>query len=197
MSAPTDETNAAWVEAEIPLPPPELIAFLAASERLWRLNPCLAIKSWQAAGDDAFSLRADNEANGRPIDTPVRREALPGRGFRFTYDNGLKQSSEFVVAARGDGSLLTVTERYAPVDGPDDPRAGESDKSLLPWVAAVRRHIVADARWRRIPGWRWWSERFMLSMPPRQRRIVRMILWLTAIEFVIFLALVLIMRFAA
>jgi hypothetical protein len=196
MSAPSGETNAAWVEAEIPLPPAELLAFLAASERLWRLNPCLAIESWQAAGDDAFCLRADNEANGRRVDTQVRREALAGRGFRFAYDQGLKQNSEFVVAARGEGSLLTVTERYAPVDGPDDPRAGESDPSLLPWIAAVRAHIVAGTRWRRLPGWRWWHERFMLSMPPRQRRITRMIVWLTAIEFVVFLALVLVLYVA-
>lgn len=197
MSPPPEETNAAWVEAEIPLPPAALLEFLAASERLWRLNPCLAIAAWQADGQAAFSLRADNEANGRRVDTRVQRETLPDRGFRYTYDNGLKQSSEFIVSARGDGSLLVVTERYAPVDGPDDPRAGESDTSLLPWIVAVRAHLVARARWGRIPGWRWWQERFMLSMPPRQRRIVRMIIWLTVIEFVVFLALVLIMRFAA
>jgi hypothetical protein len=197
MSPPPDATNAAWVEAEIPLSPPALFEFLAASERLWRLNPCLAIAAWQVDGEAAFSLRADNEANGRRIDTRVRREALPGRGFRFTYAAGLKQSSEFIVSARGDGSLLTVTERYAAVDGPDDPRAGESDTTLLPWIVAVRAHLVARARWDRLPGWRWWHERFMLSMPPRQRRIVRMIIWLTAIEFVVFLALVLILRVAA
>lgn len=197
MSAPPDAANAAWVEAEIPLPPAALLEFLAASERLWRLNPCLAIAAWQADGEAAFHLRADNEANGRRVDTHVRRETLPDRGFRYTYDAGLKQSSEFIVSARGDGSLLSVTERYAPVDGPEDPRVAESDTSLLPWIVAVRRHLVAAGRWRRVPGWRWWQERFMLSMPPRQRRIVRMIVWLTAIEFVVFLALVLIMRFAA
>lgn len=193
MSA-APETNAAWVEAEIPLPPAVLLEFLADSERLWRLNPCLAIASWQGS-EDGFALQADNEATGRRVEVKARRETLAD-GFRISYDSGLKLSSEFRVAPRGDGSLLTVTERYAPVDGPDDPRAGESDKSLLPWIADLRRHIVAQARWGRLPGWQWWSEQLMLSMPPRQRRIVRMVVWLTVIEFVVFLGLVVVYRLA-
>ena len=192
MSAAADETNAAWVEAEIPLPPAALLEFLADLERLWRLNPCLAIESWRDASD-GVTLSAANEANGRRSDVRLRREALPD-GFRVAYDTGLKQSSEFTVAARGAGSLLRVVERYAPVDGPDDPRAAESDTSLVPWIAALRRHLVARSRRGRIPGWHWWHEGFMLSMPPRQRRIVRLILWVTVIEFVVFVALILALR---
>lgn len=195
--APAAETNAAWVDAEIPLPVPALLAFLADSRRLWHLNPCLTVTAWQATDGDGFALSADNDANDRHLDVQVRRAALPdGTGWRFDYDNGLKQSSEFVVAACDGGALLRVTERYAPVDGPDDPRVAESDKSLLPWIVAVRAHLVATRRWGRLPGWQWWTERVMLSMPPRQRRIVRMIVWLTVIEFVIFMAAVLVLRLA-
>lgn len=190
MSA--EEANAAWVEAEIPLPPAALLAFLADRERFWRLNPWLVIESWHDEGD-GFTLRAHNEANDRRIDVRAWYEAQPD-GFRVRYGAGLKQSSEFAVSARGAGALLRVVERYAPVDGPDDPRVAESDNSLVPWIAALRRHLVARARWGRIPGWRWWNERFMLSMPPRQRRIVRMIIWLTVLEFAVFVAAVLVLR---
>lgn len=187
------EDNAAWVEAEIPLPPAALLAFLADHERLWRLNPWLAIESWHEEGD-GFTLRAQNEGNDLRIDVRAWRETLPD-GFRIRYGTGLKQSSEFAVATRGGGSLLRIIERYASVDGPDDPRVAETDKSLVPWVAALRRHLVARARWGRIPGWRWWNEGFMLSMPPRQRRIVRMIIWVTLIEFAVFVLAVLALRF--
>ena len=190
MSA--EEANAAWVEAEIPLPPAALLAFLADRERVWRLNPLLAVESWHDEGD-GFTLRAHNEANDRGIEVRAWHEALPD-GFRVRYGAGLKQGSEFAVSARGTGSLLRVVERYAPVDGPDDPRVAETDQSLVPWIAALRRHLVARGRWGWIPGWRWWHERFMLSMPPRQRRIVRMIIWVTVIEFAVFLAAVLALR---
>lgn len=187
------EDNAAWVEAEIPLPPTALLAFLADRERFWRLNPWLAVESWHEE-EDGFTLRAHNEANDRRVDVRAWHEALPD-GFRIRYGAGLKQSSEIAVSARSAGSLLRVVERYAPVDGPDDPRIAETDNSLVPWIAALRRHLVARARWGRIPGWQWWNERFMLSMPPRQRRIVRMIVWVTVIEFVVFVAAVLALRF--
>lgn len=187
-----DDANAAWVEAEIPLPPAALLAFLADHERLWRLNPWLAIESWRDE-DEGFALCAQNEASDCRIDVRARREPLAD-GFCVLYSCGLKQRSEFAVAPRGTGSLLRVVERYAPVDGPDDPRVAEADKSLVPWIAALRRHLVARARWGRIPGWRWWNERFMLSMPPRQRRIVRLIVWVSVIEFAVFVAAVLALR---
>ncbi len=192
MSSSPDETNAAWVEADIPLPPAALLEFLADRERLWRLNPWLAIESWHDEGD-GFTLRAENEDSGRRTEVRAYAETLPD-GFRIRYASGLKQGSEFAVSARGEGSLLRVIERYAPVDGPEDPRIAETDKSLVPWIAALRRHLVARSRWGRIPGWRWWNERFMLSMPPRQRRIVRLIIWVTVLEFAVFVAAVLALR---
>lgn len=177
---PEDAANSAWVEAEIPLPPAELLAFCRDLERLWRLNPQLTLDAWQTMSD-GFALRAADETDGRRIDVVGRYEDMPG-GFRVTYEGGLKRATEFAISPRGDGSLLRVVERYWPV-----PEAAAAvDHSLVPWVAAVRRHVVARSRWQRVPGWRLWSERFMLSMPPRQRRIVRMIVWLTLIEFVVF-----------
>ena len=197
MTAAADEDNAAWVQAEIRLPPAQLLEFLADSERLWRLNPYLAIESWRSGEDGGFACVAVNEANGCRLDLAVARETLPGGGFRYCYDQGLKRLTEFRVEPLGSAARLTVTERYDAVDGPDDPRVKESDQSLLPWIAALRRHLAARARWDRLPGWLWWHERFLPSMPPRQRRTTRLIVWATAAEFVIFVALVLVWRFAA
>ncbi len=38
-----------------------------------------------------------------------------------------------------------------------------------------------------IATYNWYRERFWLKMPPRQRRIARLIIWTTALEFVVFL----------
>jgi len=195
MTDAGDDDNAAWVEAEIPLPPAQLREFLAATERLWRLNPFLAIESWRNHDDGGFTCIARNEANGCRLNVTVRRETLADQSYLYAYDNGLKRSTEFRIVARDAGSLLTVTERYDAVDGEDDPRVQESDRSLLPWIAAVRRHIVARARWHKLPGWLWWSERLLPSLPPHQRRIARLIVWSTAVEFAIFVGLVLLWRF--
>jgi hypothetical protein len=61
------------------------------------------------------------------------------------------------------------------------------DRSLVPWLAAIRGHIAGLARYGWLPGYRWWAGRFMPGMPPRQRRMVRMIVWISLLEFVVFL----------
>jgi len=192
---PADD-NVAYVQADIPVAPAVLLDFLAASDRLWRLNPFLTIASLRDEDEARFRLVANNEANGCRLDLAVSRTSLPEGGFRFSYDRGAKQSTEFRVEARVGGSLLTVTERYDAAAAPAQ-RAAENDKSLLPWVAAVRKHVVARARWGGLPGWQLWHEDLMLSLAPRRRRIVRAVVWLTAIELALLLALGVVLRFVA
>ncbi len=61
------------------------------------------------------------------------------------------------------------------------------DRSLTPWGVAIRRHLLGLSRWGRIPLYRRWREQLWLGMRPRERRIVRLIAWVTALEFVVFL----------
>jgi hypothetical protein len=89
------------------------------------------------------------------------------------------------------------TEHYPRIADADDPRVAEVDKSLVPWVTAIRSHMLARRRWGWLPGWRWWAESFMLAMPPRQRRIVRLLVWTTVLEFLVFLGVVLVWRAAS
>ena len=194
MNENTAADNLAWVQADIPLPPERLLDFLAASDRLWRLNPFLTIESLKENADHGFRLIANNDANGCHLDLAVSRESLPPGGFRFSYDKGLKQTTEFAVEPRGAGSLLTVTERYDPAAAPDA-RAKEIDSSLLPWVTALRKHIVARSRWGGLPGWQVLTEDIMLSLAPRRRRIVRVVAWLTVIELALLLGLAVVLRF--
>lgn len=196
--APGDVARA---ETELPLTADELFDFLRDIERLFCLNPHLAIERWLPL-EEGVRFVAHNDSNDRPVAVAAWAEIVPAeRSIVLRYDSGLKQATEFRVEAAGDGARLVVTEHYPRIEDATDPRVAEVDKSLVPWVAALRRHLLARQRWGRLPPlfplWRWWNERFMLGMPPRSRRIVRLILWVSVLEFGVFLAAIAVLRAAS
>lgn len=192
--------DAAWVTIDTPLTAAQLFEFIGDAERLFRLNPYLEIHSWdngQKKLNDGQSLRFEylNEMNGvaRELTLTVR-ELKPQRGYILNYSVGLKQATEIYIEPKSNGANLIIKDWYhAPADAPDttpEQRQAllkEVDRSLTPWGAAIRRHILGMARWGRLPFYRAWRERFWLSMAPRQRRISRLIIWTTVLEFIVFL----------
>lgn len=194
LAGPGDTARA---EIAVPLAPAALADFLADVERLFRLNPLLAIESWRACAG-GFHFVAANESNGRRIDAVVAVErAADGSTLLLRYATGLKRATRLAVTASAGGARLVVTEHYAAVEDPADPRLAEVDRSLVPWVAALHRHLRARRRWGWLPGWRWWHERFLAGLAPRQRRIVRLLVWISLLEFIAFLGLVLVWNLAA
>lgn len=182
--------NAAWAKTDIALSAEDVWIFLNDVERLFHLNPHLDIACWceEAGPIRSCTLSALNEANGCRYEKTMRIEHDPGdRCLTITYDKGLKAATEFRVEPIHGGSSLTITDYYHPLKNQDDDRLNEVDRSLVPWLAAIRGHIAGLARYRWLPGYRWWTGRFMLGMPPRQRRIAKMILWVSLLEFVVFL----------
>lgn len=191
---PAADHDQARAQTDLPLSPQELRVFLANSERLFRLNPHLAIERWEGLAD-GFSLQATNELNGLRHETQIQRSEGP-QGPVFTYASGLKQVSAFTVEPLPAGARLTLIEWYPRLADPADPRVAEVDPSLVPWVWALRRHLLGRRRWGWLPGWRWWQEGFLPSLPPNQRRIARLLLWVSAGEFGLFLVLVLVLALA-
>jgi hypothetical protein len=178
----------ARAETEIPLAADVLFGFMADIERLLRLNPHLAIETWQRL-PDGMRFTALNETTGRRIETAVRVETTPAdRTIVLSYAEGLKRATRFAVEGGGAGACrLVVTEHYPLIEDARDPRVVEVDRSLIPWVAAIRRHLLGRRRWAWLPGWHWWNESFLPGLVPRQRRIVRMIVWISVLEFIVFL----------
>lgn len=199
-SPAVSEQEAAWVTLETPLSPAQLFEFIADAERLFRLNPYLEIYAWQSAErtvrDGAhIHLKYLNEMNGakRELDVTVS-DFKPGAGYTLNYSEGLKRATEIKVEARGSVADLLIKDWYHPVeDKPGETpqekeaRLAEVDRSLTPWGVAIRQHLLSLQRWGWLPFYRPMRERFWNTMAPRNRRISRLVIWVTALEFFVFL----------
>lgn len=191
--------DTARAETELPLSAQEVTALLADSQLLFRLNPHIEIEHWESV-PQGHLLATVNELNGLRLKTTIRVERSE-KGVSFSYASGLKQRTEFVVVPTAGGVRLVVTDHYPRIESEEDPRVAEVDRSLVSWVAAIRKFLLAHRRWAWLPllfpMWRWWNERFMPEMAPRSRRIVRLIVWISLLEFAVFLGMVLVLRYAA
>jgi len=193
-SAPADwqGENAAWVTVQVPGAPDEVLAFCRDVGRLLRLSPYLDIRAWQEepgpfAPGKRYRLHALNEWTGIERDLRLTVEAVDDGGFRLAYSEGFKRALEVRVAPHGEGAVLTLCEEYAP-PAPDREaeRLKEVDRGITPWGVAVRRYLLGMHRWGHLAAYRW-ARRYWLGMRPRERRIARLITWVTALEFVVFL----------
>lgn len=189
--------NAAWVTVEVPLAPAHAFEFVTRLERLLRLNPHLQVEAWSEepgpfAPGKRWRLKALNEMNGLRYEVALTLEELePGRRFLASWDCGLKRALEVGVAPHGAGATLTLKEHYHSPEGPQrEERLKEVDASLTPWGVALRRHLIARRRWGWLPFYRPLRERFWLAMTPLQRRIGRLLIWITVLEFAVFLLVV-------
>lgn len=178
----------ARAETRIPIGADSVFEFVSDIERLLRLNPHLAIETWQRM-PGGVRFAALNEITGRRIETAVRVETTRARrSIVLSYADGLKRATTLAVeSVDGQDSRLIVTEHYPLIEDAQDPRVAEVDRSLVPWVNAIRRHLLGRERWGWLPGWNWWHEHLLAGMAPRQRRIVRLIVWISVLEFVLLL----------
>lgn len=192
-----DEEDAAWISMDLPLPLEELFASLQNTERLFRLNPYLEIVSWRdefpgrIAPGKRFRVETANELNGlHQTRTLTVDELVPGKGYTLRYDSGLKQST--VISAQAltpSSSRLVVKDCYPTHLSPAqrEARLSEVDKSLAPWGDAIRRYYVSRKSWGWLPFHSGFQDGFWLKIPPRQRRTARLIVWVSLLEFVVFL----------
>lgn len=178
--------NAAWVDIDLPQEPAAVLAELRDIGHLLRLNPHLDIARFEREADGRHRLEGLNEMNGLAVSCRLTFQDEGADGFRLDYDTGLKLATQVKAAPRDDGTLLTIRETYRQPQNEAD--LAQVDRSLTAWGVAIRRHFLGNARWRWLPGYRRCRERLWLGMRPRERRLTRMIAWVTIIEFVVFLA---------
>lgn len=190
-AAAEDQKDTAWVTIEIPVAPRKLFDFLQNTERMFRLNPYLDIREWkQLASGKQFHLKALNEMNGITYDLVATVEPTNSdTSMLLSYDKGLKRALEITLKpGTSTGSILTLREHYhSPTEENRDEQLKEVDHSLIHWASSIRRYLLGLEQWGWFLPYRWYLEHFWIGMRPFHRRIARMLLWVTIIEFVVFL----------
>ncbi|MCG6860414.1 MAG: hypothetical protein LJE70_03900, partial [Chromatiaceae bacterium] len=191
---PGVEEDAAWVIVPTTLPPSVVLSLLEGPERLLRVNSQWDFASWEQPAIDRFRLRIENRSNDRTWETSGDVVSLPD-GLRLDYDEGIKAFTRFLVEPVEEGARLWVVEDYGRLSEEERrARADEVDRSLTRWGQDLFLYFRSWARWSRFAPWRWYMERVWRPMKPLARRIVRLLIWATVAELLLFLGLVVALR---
>jgi hypothetical protein len=192
-----EENDAAWIVVETGLGAEELFRFCQDVERLFRINPAYVFRRWEDIGNGVFRWAALNESNDREIDTQLSVERLAD-GIAVTYATGLKTRTTFRVLTGdgpGAGAKLVVTDDYSGTpEAEREERMGEVDTSLNSWGYGLHKYLRQWRRWSGLAPWRWYMRRVWQPMRPMARRIVFLLIVITALEFVGFLMVFAIFR---
>jgi hypothetical protein len=183
-----DGQDAAWVTIETPLSADALLAFCREDvERLFRINSLLKFEEWHHGAENEHRVRLLNSVYGKELETGLHVEQLAD-GLRVTYDNGLKTATTFRVEATEGGAQLIVTDDYSGTPaGERQARTDEVDRSLVQWGHDLHRYLARWNRWSRYAPWRWYMARVWQPMTPLARRVVFLLIVITAMEFAVFL----------
>lgn len=181
-------TDAAWVTIETPLTADALLAFCREDvERLFRINSLLKFEEWRHVAENEHHVRLRNFVNDKELETGLQVEPLAD-GLRITYDNGLKTATTFRVEGKGGSARLVVTDDYSGTPaGERGARTDEVDQSLVQWGHDLHRYLARWNRWSRYAPWRWYMTRVWQPMTPMARRVVFLLIVITAMEFAVFL----------
>jgi len=193
-----EENDAAWVVVETGLEAEELFGFCQDVERLFRINPAYVFRRWEDLGGGIVRWAALNESNDREIDTRFSVERLP-HGLAVTYASGLKTRTTFRVepggGPGGGGAKLVVTDDYSGTpEAEREARVDEVDTSLNSWGYGLHKYLRQWRRWSGLAPWRWYMRRVWQPMRPMARRIVFLLIVITALEFIGFLLVFAIFR---
>ena len=185
---PPDATDAAWVTIETPMTAEALLAFCHEDvERLFRINSMLRFEEWRQVSENEYHAHVRNLANDRELNARLHVAPLED-GIRVTYDNGLKTATSFRVEAANGNASLIVTDDYSGTPAEERAaRTDEVDPSLIQWGHDLHRYLARWSRWSRYAPWRWYMTRFWQPMTPLARRVVFLLIVITAMEFAVFL----------
>ena len=175
--------DSAWVTIDLPCPLDQTRRLAEDPQRLLRLNPYLELRLWQTIGPDHWRAGLFNETNGLTLATEVRRQP-ENHGYSLEWDRGIKRRTRVEWQSAGTSSRLVLRDVYLLTETADSHALAAVDRSINAWGIAIRRHVLALQRWQWLPGYRALREGFWLGLSPRQRRISRLIVWVSVLEFV-------------
>ena len=191
-----DLADAAWVKIDTRLEARTLFNLCQNIECLFRLNPYLSVEYWTMPTRNRIHAKWINSSNHTELtlqqDIQVTR--LQDE-IRLCYSSGLKKETRLVVEPQAYGSTLTVIDTYdiETVNGDDECITSQVDKSLPAWGVSLKAFFHHYAYLRKIPGIELAIDRFWIRLSPMARRIVYILLIITAFELLLLFVFVLVM----
>ena len=181
--------NAAWVVIPTRLPATTLFNFCVDVERVFRLNPYLKIIAWCKSDSGGYDVELENYSNEDVIriSTQIRIEKLKNE-LQIHYSSGIKNKTRFIVEQTDRGAQLTIVDDYGEAEQQD---IKQVDKSLSAWGNALERFFAGYNLLQHLP----WADKFInywwIRLNPSGRRIIYILMVITAIELIALLLFVL------
>jgi len=187
------EDDEAWASIQTPLDVESLVSFCQDVERLFRINPMLNFKNWQAEDEDEnrFHFSGENISQDEPFDFDLTLQVRKlADGIEVKYLQGVKSSTTFKIEPLPDDpeweSKLTITDTYGGMSEQDRKEQLHTvDRSLSVWAKYLQQYIFYWYRFSRFGPWRWYMRRIWQPMNPSARRITYMLLLITFIEVIL------------
>jgi hypothetical protein len=186
----------ARLEIETPFSRDELEAFIQDPLRILRINPLMEFRKVEARSPGEWFLEGRNLANGREFEVTARHHPLEAGGWRLQWTGWLNSATELHPEPLPDGrSRLVIIDDYSGTTEKErKARLDEVDNSITHWGHALYRYLHNWKRWSWLPGWKWYFSGPWIRMKPSARRIAFMLIVITAMEFVLFLFAILILK---
>ncbi|MDH5179345.1 MAG: hypothetical protein OEY07_06735 [Gammaproteobacteria bacterium] len=181
-----DADDAVWAAFNTNMGVEQLIRFCQEDvERLFRINPYIEYDCFEQTGDKQFHMAGKNSSQTESFQFDVRFDVIElGNGVKVQYQDGLKQSTTFLVEAAESGAKLTISDEYRKLDEIEkQARLGEVDQSIVNWANDLQTFIYNWKRWGGIPPYRWYMQKVWKKLKPTGRRIAYMLIWITVFEF--------------
>ncbi|MDW3096110.1 MAG: hypothetical protein R8G33_10595 [Gammaproteobacteria bacterium] len=183
--------NAAWVRIKTNLDVKTLFEFCQQVERLFRLNPYLIFNHWQQNAKTSITAVWENHSNKKvyQIDTCIELE-IKDNEICAKYQSGVKSETYFIVEPSGQSADLVIIDRYRS-SGNDS--LDEVDKSIHAWGKGLHKFFKQYSRLRHIPYSEYIIDKYWIRLTPMARRIIYILLVVTAVEIIALVLLVLIL----
>lgn len=188
MNKNHNSQDIAWVEIKIPFNIKWLKKFIKDLERLYKINSLMEFKHWQKTAKNTYTIKGKNLSNNQIFSNSITIEKKNNKTI-INYKSGIKLITIIEVkAVDEDNSILKIVDDYGKLaNSKKQQRLNEVDKSLNAWANDIFKYCYAWKRYAKIPLWQWYMTKVWQPMKPSSRRITKMIIIVTVLEFIVFL----------
>lgn len=175
---------------DVQAPCQEVFSLITHIEKRLQLSPMWGVASLEVKNGDYPQVGSSykvhmTEGEQPPYDTVITTYE-PYRKFAYCLDVDRQTTVTWTLQPIKMGTRLTYEEQFL-VDDESEPELAQSVRQVVHnWLANIQRYAeLRQSRTKRLA--RWLVDRFYLGLPPEQRRVIVMILFMQAVTAITFI----------